>query len=119
MPTYDYICSACGHETEVVHGVHGHGPSACPVCGGPIRKSFTAPAIHFKGSGWAKKERGGGSHGSSATPGARKDGERTGSGSGGESGSGSGAAAGAGATDERGSGSGSGGTATSGGSEKD
>ncbi len=59
MPTYDYVCSACGHEIEVVHGVHGHGPSACPRCGGPMRKSFTAPAVHFKGSGWAKKERGG------------------------------------------------------------
>jgi putative FmdB family regulatory protein len=58
MPTYDYVCSACGHEMEVVHGVHGHGPSHCPVCGGTMRKSFAAPAIHFKGSGWAKKERG-------------------------------------------------------------
>ncbi len=58
MPTYDYVCSSCGHAMEVVHGVHGHGPAACPVCGGPMRKAFTAPAVHFKGTGWAKKERG-------------------------------------------------------------
>lgn len=58
MPTYDYICTACGHELEVVHGIHGHGPSACPDCGGRMRKGFAAPAVHFKGSGWAKKDRG-------------------------------------------------------------
>ena len=67
MPTYDYVCSACGHEMEVVHGVHGHGPSACSDCGGPMRKTFAAPAIHFKGSGWAKKERGS-SHSPTAKP---------------------------------------------------
>ena len=58
MPTYDYICTACGHQMEVVHGIHGHGPEACPVCGGVMRKGFAAPAVHFKGSGWAKKDRG-------------------------------------------------------------
>ena len=58
MPTYDYICTACGHQMEVVHGIHGHGPDACPVCGGVMRKGFAAPAVHFKGSGWAKKDRG-------------------------------------------------------------
>jgi len=57
VPTYDYICSACGHRMEVVHGIHGHGPETCPICGGPMRKAFVAPAVHFKGSGWAKKDR--------------------------------------------------------------
>ena len=58
MPTYDYVCSACGHRMEVVHGIHGHGPERCPVCRGAMRKVFGAPAVHFKGSGWAKKDRG-------------------------------------------------------------
>ncbi len=59
MPIYDYICSACGQRTEVVHGIHGHGPLACPQCGaeGTMKKAFVPPAIHFKGSGWAKKDR--------------------------------------------------------------
>ena len=57
MPTYDYDCSACGHRLEVMHGVHGRGPSACPVCGGEMRKAFAPPAVGCKGSGWAKKER--------------------------------------------------------------
>lgn len=58
MPTYDYVCSACGHRMEVVHGIHGQGPETCPVCGGRLRKAVMAPTIHFKGSGWAKKDRG-------------------------------------------------------------
>jgi putative FmdB family regulatory protein len=58
VPLYDYDCTACGRRFEVIHGVHADGPAACPLCGGgPVRKAFAAPAIHFKGSGWAKKER--------------------------------------------------------------
>jgi putative FmdB family regulatory protein len=57
MPLYDYVCTGCGHRMEVMHSVHGHGPSACPVCGSPMKKSYAPPAVHFKGSGWARKER--------------------------------------------------------------
>lgn len=57
MPTYDYLCTVCGHREETVHGIHGQGPTACPVCGGPMRKAVAAPAVHYKGSGWAKKDR--------------------------------------------------------------
>lgn len=58
MPLYDYDCSACGRRFEVIHGVDADPPASCPLCGsGPVRKAFAAPAVHFKGSGWAKKER--------------------------------------------------------------
>ena len=58
MPAYDYDCAACGRRFEVIHGVHVDGPASCPLCGkGPVRKAITAAAIHYKGSGWAKKER--------------------------------------------------------------
>jgi putative FmdB family regulatory protein len=57
VPFYDYVCDKCGHEVEVMHSVHGHGPSACPKCGGEMKKAITAAAVHFKGSGWARKER--------------------------------------------------------------
>jgi putative FmdB family regulatory protein len=62
MPTYDYICSSCGRTTEIVHSIHGSAPGACPACGaaGTLRKAFNPPTIHFKGSGWAKKDRSGG-----------------------------------------------------------
>jgi putative FmdB family regulatory protein len=58
MPLYDYDCAACGRRIEVVHGVFAPGPTHCPNCGsGPLRKAITAAAVHYKGSGWAKKER--------------------------------------------------------------
>ena len=58
MPIYDYECANCKRRFEVVHGVHASGPTECPLCGGgPVRKAISAPAVHFKGSGWAKKER--------------------------------------------------------------
>jgi putative FmdB family regulatory protein len=58
LPLYDYDCEACGRRFEVIHGVHAAPPSSCPTCGSDrVRKAIAAPAIHFKGSGWAKKER--------------------------------------------------------------
>ena len=58
MPLYDYECAACGRRFEVFHGVNADGPTSCPLCGkGPVRKAITAAAVHYRGSGWAKKER--------------------------------------------------------------
>lgn len=59
MPIYDYLCSNCRHVTEVIHGIHDAGPRFCPACGaeGTMRKTLTTPTVHFKGSGWAKKDR--------------------------------------------------------------
>src|SRR3989304_4541269 len=54
MPLYDYRCVMCGHEVEVMHTVDGAGPTTCEACGGTMRKALSSPAIHFKGSGWAK-----------------------------------------------------------------
>lgn len=61
MPIYDYLCTACDHRADILHGLNDPGPNFCPSCGaeGTMRKQFAAPAIHFKGSGWAKKDRGG------------------------------------------------------------
>lgn len=56
MPIYDYRCTQCGHEVEVIHPIGGTGPETCERCGGVMRKALSAPAIHFKGSGWAKKD---------------------------------------------------------------
>jgi putative FmdB family regulatory protein len=58
MPVYDYDCMACGRRIEVAHGVFAAGPARCPNCGdGPLKKAIAAPAVHFKGSGWAKRDR--------------------------------------------------------------
>ena len=82
MPIYDYTCAACGHLAEVIHGMREGGPRFCPDCGaeGTMRKGFAAPAVHFKGSGWAKKDRSAtASPGRSRTP---KPADDAGSGSG-------------------------------------
>ena len=56
MPLYDYICEN-GHIVEVMHGVNASGPEKCERCGAEMRKLLSTPAIVFKGSGWAKKDR--------------------------------------------------------------
>ncbi|HET9344572.1 MAG TPA: zinc ribbon domain-containing protein [Candidatus Limnocylindrales bacterium] len=113
MPIYDYTCSACGHLTEVVHGIHDHGPRFCPECGaeGTMTKAFAPPTIHFKGSGWAKKDRSSSSRSSDAKKdeSAAKTGTGTADGGSGPSGSGSGGS-GTGATGSDGGGSAAGGT---------
>jgi putative FmdB family regulatory protein len=63
MPIYDYLCSACDHRADILHGINDPGPQFCPSCGAEdsMRKQFAVPTVHFKGSGWAKKDRGGSS----------------------------------------------------------
>ena len=82
MPTYDYLCPN-GHRFEVLHSVTADGPTACPICGAaPVRKAFSAPTIHFKGSGWAKKDRSSASRSASkAASAAAETGSDSGSGS--------------------------------------
>ncbi|HUG29684.1 MAG TPA: zinc ribbon domain-containing protein [Candidatus Limnocylindria bacterium] len=59
MPIYDYVCTSCRHRIEVIHGIHDAGPRFCPACGeeATMLKALVSPAVHFKGSGWAKKDR--------------------------------------------------------------
>ncbi|HEX5824176.1 MAG TPA: zinc ribbon domain-containing protein [Candidatus Limnocylindrales bacterium] len=59
MPIYDYACTSCRHVVEVIHRISEPGPHFCPNCGaeGTMRKAVTTSAVHFKGTGWAKKDR--------------------------------------------------------------
>jgi putative FmdB family regulatory protein len=59
LPIHDYVCLNCGHAMEVMHSVHSHGPAACPQCGGVMKKTLAAPSVHYKGTGWARKDRAG------------------------------------------------------------
>lgn len=52
MPTYDYVCGACGHAFELFQAFQDDPISECPNCGGPVRRVISATAIIFKGSGW-------------------------------------------------------------------
>lgn len=88
MPIYEYACTACDHRTDILHGLNDPGPAFCPSCGkeGTMRKLFAPPTIHYRGSGWAKKDRGG-SGGGTSKPAAPKPSEGGSSGSGESSGS--------------------------------
>jgi putative FmdB family regulatory protein len=79
MPVYDYVCRQCGRRIEVMHGMHAPGPDVCEYCGGQLRKAIHPLAIHFKGSGWAKKDAG------AASSRAHRTGTGTGAGSGSKS----------------------------------
>jgi putative FmdB family regulatory protein len=91
VPVYDYVCSRCHRLTEVVHGIEAEGPRFCPECGaeGTMTKVFSAPSVHFKGSGWAKKDRSSSSRAAARSKETSGAGETKGDGSKGDGGDGS------------------------------
>jgi putative FmdB family regulatory protein len=56
VPTYDYQCRNCGNTTEVIHSMLEEGPTACEICGGPLRRVLYPAGIIFKGSGFYKTD---------------------------------------------------------------
>ena len=54
MPTYDYICDACGHEFEAYESIKADPQTVCPSCHDAKlrRKIGPGAAILFKGSGF-------------------------------------------------------------------
>lgn len=54
MPTYDYVCDACGHEWELFQKITDHPVKTCPECKKrkAVRQFGTGAAVMFKGSGF-------------------------------------------------------------------
>ncbi len=53
MPLYEYECAACGHRFELIQRFADPPADRCTLCGqGPVHKLLSAPAVHFKGTGW-------------------------------------------------------------------
>jgi putative FmdB family regulatory protein len=53
MPIYEFACQDCGHEFEKIQSFSDSSTPACPNCQGVhVQRRLSAPAIHFKGSGW-------------------------------------------------------------------
>ncbi|NIO46971.1 MAG: zinc ribbon domain-containing protein [Planctomycetales bacterium] len=54
MPTYDYLCDACGHQFELFQSITAEPQRKCPDCGKlKLRRLFgTGAAVVFKGSGF-------------------------------------------------------------------
>ena len=52
MPLYEYQCTACGHQLEIIEKVTEDSTRECPECAAVMERLLSAPAIQFKGSGW-------------------------------------------------------------------
>ena len=54
MPTYDYLCDACGHKFELFQSINDPLQRKCPACKKlKLRRLFgTGAAVMFKGSGF-------------------------------------------------------------------
>ncbi|MFY1626530.1 FmdB family zinc ribbon protein [Micromonospora sp. WMMD735] len=119
VPTYQYACTACGHQLEAVQSFSDEPLTECPTCEGRLRKVFNSVGVVFKGSGFYRTDsRASGSEGKSggAKP-AKSEGSSSGgdsSGSGSSSNSGSSSGSGGSSSSGSGSASGSGGSPSSG-----
>jgi len=71
MPTYEYACTACGHEFEAFQSFSDAALTECPECKGEVRKVFSNVGVVFKGSGFYKTDSRSSSSPSSATPAAK------------------------------------------------
>jgi putative FmdB family regulatory protein len=56
VPTYQYACTACGHQLEAVQSFSDAALTECPVCEGRLRKLFSSVGIVFKGSGFYRTD---------------------------------------------------------------
>jgi putative FmdB family regulatory protein len=74
VPTYQYTCTECGEPLEAVQKFTDAPLTMCPVCGGRLRKMFSAVGIVFKGSGFYRTDS---RNGSSAAAPAAKDKEKS------------------------------------------
>jgi putative FmdB family regulatory protein len=56
VPTYQYACTACGHQLEAVQSFTDEPLTECPACEGKLRKQYSAVGIVFKGSGFYRTD---------------------------------------------------------------
>jgi putative FmdB family regulatory protein len=56
LPTYQYACTACGHQLEAVQSFTDQPLTECPACEGRLRKLFNSVGIVFKGSGFYRTD---------------------------------------------------------------
>ena len=54
MPIYEYKCTKCGKELEVMHKVNDPAPAECPECHekGTFEKLVSRTSFQLKGGGW-------------------------------------------------------------------
>ena len=69
MPTYQYACTECDAQMEVVQSFSDDSLTVCPECEGRLRKVYSAVGVVFKGSGFYRTDSGKATTNSSALTG--------------------------------------------------
>lgn len=53
MPIYDFQCSNCGHQQELLRKISEPAATQCPACKqDTFTKQLSAPAFQLNGTGW-------------------------------------------------------------------
>lgn len=52
MPIYEYRCTTCAAETEVIQKASDAPLTTCETCAGRLEKLISQSAFQFRGSGW-------------------------------------------------------------------
>ena len=52
MPVYEYECSGCKKVFEIQQRLADAPVSACPECGGDVKKLISMSSFQLKGGGW-------------------------------------------------------------------
>lgn len=58
MPLYEYRCSECGHEFEVIKKFSDYGVAICPKCDTSLtieNRKVSSSSFKLDGSGWFKE----------------------------------------------------------------
>lgn len=51
MPIYEYRCTSCGHEVEIIQKIGARAPG-CGECEGKLEKLISRASFQLKGGGW-------------------------------------------------------------------
>lgn len=53
MPIYDFQCTSCGHQSEVMRKMSESNTTTCPHCKEEaFTKMLSAPSFQLNGTGW-------------------------------------------------------------------
>jgi len=56
VPTYSYRCTECDNAFDIHQEFTDSTLTECPVCGGKLRKVFSAVGVTFNGSGFYRND---------------------------------------------------------------
>jgi len=73
MPLYEYRCHSCGKKFEVIQKFSDEPLTKHEECGGEVEKLISAPAFHFKGTGWYVTDYAKGNSGAPKSDGGKSD----------------------------------------------